>query len=205
MKYRLFFLDDKSRVRTTELKNLTDPTGYMDGEAQFQALVPARGNPKRYKPSVLPPITGYEEKIDPITGQPYQAPIYALWTDCIQREPYAELEAMTDEEKAQRDADYDAEEIAKEHKEQDDKTQELKDKEKKFKDLGEQISVSFPLSKGDLEGIINNLLTQVFTLYAQNKSKEAGELTARALAFKCMSDDLGADIYSPFIGDGGTA
>lgn len=201
--YRTFILDGQNRVRSSSIEKLKDPTPYRPDEAQFEADVPPRSNPKRYDPSKLAPVVGTHEEIDPITGEPYTVTDYALWTDCIQRSAYADLEAMTDPEKAQRDADYAAEEDAKEHAAQDAKPQALKDREKKFKDLGTELGVTFPIAKGSLDATIDALMAQIEQDLVDNKDKDAIRKLYKCVSMLAIRNELGDDVYSKYIGDGG--
>ena len=114
-----------------------------------------------------------------------------------------DLSPMTTEEKNSRDA-YDAtKEAEAEQATQDAKSQLQKNREKKFKDIGLDLGLTFPVQKGALDVLINDTIAAVEVDLGNNKKDDAIRKMYKAVTLDALRYELGDAIYDPLIGEGG--
>jgi hypothetical protein len=99
--YTILRLDESDNVTAGKVMALKDPTGYMQGEARFEASTEPRQNPLRLKAGWR--VTTEQEVIDPDTGLPVTVNVPVEWKYCKQIEDY-EIVEMTQAEKDAVDA-----------------------------------------------------------------------------------------------------
>ena len=86
---------------------------------------------------------------------------------------------------------------------QDKKTQAIKNREKKFKDLGLELGLTFPVQKGDLDTAIDNIMAAVEVDLEANNTKDAVRKLYKAVALLALRNELGDNVYDPLVGEGG--
>ena len=187
MQYRVFSLDDQNRVNATAIVDLNDPCAYKPSEARFEASTAPRANPKRYSPDAPLPEGATE------------------WLNCIQRTPYALLEAMTAEEIATRDADYAAEKDAEEEAQQMAKALKQREMEKRVKDILVALGFTFPLNPAnfwdDTLSVYTSMSATVDAVTNLAQAKDALTKMTKVMLVLYMLSVLNA--YDPKFGEVG--
>lgn len=126
--YTILIVDEAGRIRGADGNvSLTDPTGYKKNEARFETSTAPRRNPLRLDAGYR--VTRQGEGVDE-EGNPIFVTEIVDWLDCIM--DGLTVREMTEQEKADRDAFYEAEEINKELIRQNAKPMDLKIAENNF-------------------------------------------------------------------------